>query len=98
VWRSGAAGAWVLLAGLWRYIFLILMKFSSAFARELPPSGRRRAICPIVLGGLIFALTPGLPASAAEILAAASVILLSASFIADILWLRLRRPARAGVS
>jgi phosphatidylglycerophosphate synthase len=97
-WRSGAAGAWVLLAGLWRYIFLVLTKLSTAFAGALPPSSRRRAICPIVLGGFILALTPGLPAPAAAIVATASVILLSASFIADILGLWMRRPARAGVS
>jgi phosphatidylglycerophosphate synthase len=97
-WRSGAAGAWVLIAGLWRYIFLILTKIAPAFAGALPPSSRRRAICPIVLGGLILSLAPGLPAPAAAIVAAASVILLSASFIADILWLRMHRPVRAGVS
>lgn len=90
LWRSGKAGAWVLLAGGMRYLFLAAARPWPALARPLPPSTRRKTICVLLIVLLIAALAPIVPIVPASWLAAAGVLLVTASFALDIGWL-LRR-------
>lgn len=90
LWRSGKAGAWVLLAGGMRYLFVAAALPWPTLARPLPPSMRRKMICVVLIVLLISALAPIVPAAPAAALAAAGVLLVAASFAIDIDWL-LRR-------
>ena len=90
------AGAWILLAGAWHYLFHGLRSAFPGFRNNLPFSHRRRIICGAVVASLIACASPFLEPPYAEFLGLAIVILLSASFLIDILWLwwlfGLRRP------
>ncbi|MEY4878827.1 MAG: hypothetical protein RJB62_295 [Pseudomonadota bacterium] len=87
IFRSGHAGGWILLAGLWHYLFHALQIASPVFRNTLPFSQRRRAVCAITLGGLILCLSPLCPPSVSGPLAALVLLVLSASFLTDIVWL-----------
>jgi len=81
------AGAWILLAGAWHYLFHGLRSVFPSFRNTLPFSHRRRIICGVVVASLIACASPFLLPPYAELLALAIVMLLSASFLIDILWL-----------
>lgn len=91
---SGRAGPWILLAGLWRPLFVMAGRAVPWLRRPLPPSWRRKACCasPIVL--MTCALAPVVSAFWSEMLAGLALGLLSLSFTLDILWL-LGQRARA---
>lgn len=97
VWRAGQAGAWVLTAGLMRYIFVAAGWLWPALARPLPASFRRKAICVVTIAVLLAALSPGLGGGTAALLCMAGLCLLGYSFAADTAWLLVapRRPAPA---
>ncbi|MEM9380455.1 MAG: CDP-alcohol phosphatidyltransferase family protein, partial [Planctomycetota bacterium] len=84
VWRSGDVGPWILAAGAWRYAFLALTLVSPRMRRELPFSRRRRVVCVVQLGALVGCLSPILEPPLAAPIAALSLVILSASFTADI--------------
>jgi hypothetical protein len=90
-WRWERAGAWVLLAGLLRYGFVVAGAAWPWLAGELPPSRRRQAICVVQVVGLIVALVPWLPAPLAAAVAALSLGALCYSFAVDVRWLARRR-------
>ena len=92
VFQLDKAGAWVLLAGLWRYIFVALTHFRPAFKTELAFSHRRRAICAIEIAVLIACVTPIIEPPLSYGIAGAAVLLLSISFLIDIAWLANKRP------
>ncbi|MGD9945518.1 MAG: CDP-alcohol phosphatidyltransferase family protein [Burkholderiaceae bacterium] len=94
LWRSGRAGAWVLLAGGLRYLFVAAAWRWPALARPLPPSLRRKTICVLLIILLISGLGPIVPSGLAALLAAGGVLLVAASFAVDIGWL-LRQPVTA---
>jgi phosphatidylglycerophosphate synthase len=87
IFRAGQAGAWILLAGLWHYAFYLLQRLSPAFLKALPFSQRRRVICAVTLAGLILSLSPLVVPPLSTIFAALTLILLSLSFVMDIVWL-----------
>jgi len=91
-WQQGKAGAWILLAGLLRYLFVAASYVWSWFGAELPPSRRRQAVCVVQIVSLIGALAPVvvLPWSAA--LALAGLVLLVWSFAVDVAWLARHAP------
>jgi phosphatidylglycerophosphate synthase len=91
VFHFGKAGAWVLLAGLMRYVFVLAAWRLPWMARQLMPSWRRKAVCVVQITSLIVCLGPVIEAPWSRLLAAASLALLSASFAADVLWLMRRR-------
>lgn len=93
VWQAGVAGPWVLLAGAWRYLFLLLGRARPRFAAPLASSRRRAWICGIAVGLLIGALVPALPAPIPLTAAGVSVALLSISFLTDIVSLARRSDA-----
>lgn len=89
VWQTGQAGPWVLAAGLMRYAFVAAARLWPWLAGPLPPSRRRQTVCVLQITSLIVCLAPVVPAAAAGALAAASLVLLAASFAVDV-----RRLAR----
>lgn len=97
VWRAGQAGAWVLTAGLLRYIFLGVGWLWPVLAAPLPPSSRRKAICVAGIAVLLTALAPLIAPGPAGLLCLAGVGLLCYSFCADALLL-VRRRGEAAVT
>ena len=91
--RTGAAGGWVMIAGLLRYLFVVAGFFWPILALPLPASFRRKAVCVVQILALLAALAP--PAAAvASWLCLGGLILLVYSFAADIvLLLGIRRVA-----
>ena len=87
VWTAGRAGAWVLLSGLMRYLWLAAALAFPLLNRSLPPSFLRKAICVLQLMLLLAALVPGLAAPWPAHLAASGLGLLILSFGRDLVWL-----------
>jgi phosphatidylglycerophosphate synthase len=87
VWQQGKAGAWILAAGLLRYLFVAGSSILPWLGAALPPSRRRQAVCVVQIVSLLGALAPvvALPWSAA--LALAGLAALVWSFAVDVLWL-----------
>jgi phosphatidylglycerophosphate synthase len=99
-WRWDRAGAWVLLSGLMRYLFVAAGTLAPWMRRPLPPRWRRQAVCVVQIVVLLAVVAPLLPASASTPLAFAGLVVLAGSFAADIAWLarRARAPLEAEVS
>jgi len=91
---TGTVGAWVLLIGLARYLFVAAGWLLPALRAPLPYSERRRAVCVIQGLAMAFALMPILPTEATAATAAAGLLATAWSFGTDILYL-LRAPAPA---
>ncbi|AGA33454.1 CDP-alcohol phosphatidyltransferase [Thioalkalivibrio nitratireducens DSM 14787] len=87
VWRTGQAGAWVLLIGLLRYAFVVGGWYWAWLSARLPPSRRRQTVCVLQSLALLAALAPVMPAQAASIVVLAALLSLSYSFAVDVLWL-----------
>lgn len=85
------AGAWVLAAGLMRYLFVLAARPWPWLARALPPSQRRKTVCVVQITSLIVSLSPVIALPWSGALAAASLALLTASFAIDIAWLQRHR-------
>jgi phosphatidylglycerophosphate synthase len=97
IWTSGKAGAWVLLAGIMRYLFVGLTYAFPWMARPLPPSRRRQAVCVVQVLTLAAALAPVWPYPWSALVAASGLALLSYSFALDMIWLS-RHAERAAQS
>lgn len=87
VWRHDRTGAWVLLAGLWRYLFVAAGWVLPWMRQPLPPAFRRQATCVLQIVGLVVAMLPFVPAWAQTWSAALTLATLSVSFLVDIAWL-----------
>jgi phosphatidylglycerophosphate synthase len=98
VLASDRANAWVLVAGLLRYVFVAAGWAWPALAAPLPPNFRRKAVCVLLGIALTAALVPVVPAASAGILAGAGVLAILASFAADTIWLLLRRSRRGALA
>lgn len=85
------AGAWVLMAGLARYLFVLAGCLLPWMRRVLPPRAWRKAVCVIGITCLIVCLGPIISRAWSQAIAAASLALLMCSFTADVLWLVRRR-------
>jgi phosphatidylglycerophosphate synthase len=88
VWQAERAGAWVLASGLMRYAFVAATWGWPWLAMPLAPRRRRQAVCVIQIVALIVALAPVGPPAWSGALCAAGLVLLAASFGADVrlLW------------
>lgn len=95
-WQWERAGAWVLLAGLMRYGFLLAAKPWPWLGAELSPSRRRQTVCVVQVTGLIIVLVPWLAPAQTAGIAALSLAALCYSFGTDVLELA-RRPSTEGV-
>ncbi|AHE98223.1 CDP-alcohol phosphatidyltransferase family protein [Thioalkalivibrio paradoxus] len=87
VWRTGQAGAWVLLIGMLRYAFVAAGWYWTWLNKTLPPSRRRQSVCVLQSLALLAALVPMMSPMAASIVVLAALVLLSYSFAVDVLWL-----------
>lgn len=87
VFESGKSGAWVLLAGGLRYLFVVASYALPRLAAPLPPSWRRQAICVAQVGALAACAAPVLGPAASSTIAGVALALLIASFTVDTLWL-----------
>lgn len=90
-WQHGKAGAWVLLSGLLRYVFLAAGWVWPWMRAALPPSARRRAICIVQIIALLLALWPSVLPPASVLAVAAGLGALSYSFLIDTIWLWVQR-------
>ncbi len=86
-WRWDKAGAWVLASGLMRYAFVAAGRLWPWLERPLPPSTRRKAICVVQIAGLAIIVLPVVQPPLSAWLGAATLVVLSYSFLVDVLWL-----------
>ncbi len=86
-WRYGKAGAWVLLSGLLRYLFVASGWFWSWMRAPLPSSPRGKFICVMQIAGLAATVSPLVPWPASALVAAVSLGALAYSFAVDVVWL-----------
>jgi phosphatidylglycerophosphate synthase len=86
VFAVNKAGAWVLLSGLLRYLFVFAGWVWPALAAPLPPSMRRKVICVVQSLGLILPLAPVIDPPIGALIAFAALLLLLYSFAVDTLW------------
>ena len=93
VWQQGKAGAWVLIAGALRYLFVAAGFALPWLKRALPPSRRRQAVCVAQIASLIVCLLPLVTPPASTAVALGGLAALLASFAVDVAWLA--RDARA---
>ena len=91
-WQHDKAGAWILLSGLLRYLFITGGFVWYWLRQPLPPSLRRQAICVIQVLGLIVAVLPVVRPPVSTIVAAVSLAILCYSFLVDTLWLWRNAP------
>jgi len=87
-WQSGKAGAWIVLAGAMRYLFVAAGYVWHWMAAPLPPSTRRKAACVIQIVGLSVAVAPFVPVPVSRAIALVTLASLTWSFGVDVLWLR----------
>jgi phosphatidylglycerophosphate synthase len=86
-WQLHKAGAWVLLSGLLRYLFVLAGWLLPVLHRALPESRRRKAVAALQALALVYAIAPFVPAHQSATVAALALALLATSFMADVLWL-----------
>lgn len=86
-WRAEKAGAWILLAGLMRYLFVAAMAMCAWMRRQEPPSFRRKAICVVQVLGLSLVMLPAFTPPLSVWWCAFVLTTLTYSFGVDILWL-----------
>jgi phosphatidylglycerophosphate synthase len=91
LWQAGRAGAWILLIGALRYLFLLAGWLFAWMRRPLPPRERRRAVCALQGVLLVVGLVPALPAIVPPLLGAAALAATAVSFLIDTVWLWRRR-------
>jgi len=86
-WQYEKAGAWIVLAGLLRYLFVVTGWLWPWMARPLPPSRRRQTVCVIQIVGSSVIMLPVVTPPMSVAVAAALLATLSASFLVDVIWL-----------
>lgn len=91
-WQYEKAGAWVVLSGLLRYLFVAAGWLLPRLRHPLPPSRRRQTICVVQIAGLMLALAPIITPPLSAQLAACALLALCYSFLVDALWLWHRVP------
>lgn len=82
-WWWEKAGAWVLLSGLLRYLFVAAGWLLAWMRRPLSPTRRGRVICVLQIVALIVAIAPIVPRALSLPVAAAGLLTLSYSFFVD---------------
>jgi len=82
-WRWTKAGAWVLLSGLLRYLFVAAGWVLPWMRGPLAPTRRGRVICVVQIVALILAIVPTVAAPLSTSVAAAGLLVLAYSFLVD---------------
>jgi phosphatidylglycerophosphate synthase len=86
-WQFGKAGAWVVISGALRYLFVGAGAIWPWLHTPLPPSRRRQTICVVQIVALTLAVVPVVPPAVSASLAAVALAALLYSFLVDALWL-----------
>jgi len=86
-WRFEKAGAWVMLSGLLRYVFVAAGARWAWLRAPLPPSRRRQTICVLQIAALTAAMLPAIAPQASAAIAALALAALTCSFLIDTVWL-----------
>jgi phosphatidylglycerophosphate synthase len=86
-WQFGKAGAWVVLSGAFRYVFVAAGALWSWLQAPLPRSRRRQTICVMQIVALTLVVVPAVEPPVSAALAAIALGALVYSFLADTLWL-----------
>ena len=87
VWMLGITGAWVLLLGVMRYLFVAAGWVWRWVNHPLPESFRRKTICVWQIASLVIVLVPVTPSWLAVWILAPALVLLAYSFTVDLAWL-----------
>jgi len=90
-WQLDKAGLWVVLSGLWRYLFVGAGYVLPWMRAELPPSRRRQTVCVIQIAVMLAVLLPFVNSPWSDLLAGITLVLLTLSFAVDVAWLARRR-------
>jgi phosphatidylglycerophosphate synthase len=85
--QQGKAGAWVLLCGLMRYLFVAGGWIRPWLAQPLRSTFRGKTVAVLQLLGLGIALAPIVPTPLSAVVAAITLVALAWSFAIDIRWL-----------
>ena len=85
------AGAWVLAAGLLRYVFVAGGAVLPWLRAALPSSRRRQVVCVVQVVSLIVCLAPFVPTPWSAVAAALGIAALAWSFAVDVAWLSRNR-------
>lgn len=93
-WQLGKAGAWVILSGLLRYLFVAAGWLLAWMRAPLPPSRRRQAVCVIQVATMLAVVAPFIPSPWSDLLAGGTLAVLAWSFAVDVAWLAQRRDGR----
>ena len=96
VWQTGQTGIWVLLIGLMRYLFVAAGWRWCWLQGELAPSRRRKTVCVVQSVALLVVLAPVVSPYLASAIALGALILLTYSFIVDVLFLYRHGRSLAG--
>jgi phosphatidylglycerophosphate synthase len=83
-WWLGKAGAWVLLSGMLRYLFVAAAWHWRWLAAPLAYSQRRRIVCSLQVLALIVCIAPVIPLGVSDGVAAAALLMLMLSFAIDV--------------
>lgn len=86
-WRLDKAGAWIILAGALRYLFVAAAGIWPWLGADLPESWRRKFTCVVQIATLIAAIAPIVPQPWSALVAGAGLALLTWSFAVDVAWL-----------
>jgi phosphatidylglycerophosphate synthase len=89
-WQFGKAGAWILAAGLLRYLFVAAGRLLPWIRSALPPSRRRQTVCVVQIVALLLCLSPLLPPPFSAAAGALGLAILAWSFLIDTIWLARR--------
>jgi phosphatidylglycerophosphate synthase len=96
IWHSDKLGAWVILLGAPRHLFLAAALFAPALRAPLPPALWRKAGCVAQIGALIVVLAPPVGPAAAAAAALTGLALVGAAFGRDVAWLLREARRREG--
>lgn len=86
-WQHDKAGAWIILAGAMRYLFVASGYLWPWMNGALPPSQRRKTVCVVQIVGLIVVVSPIAIAPVSVVVAALTLLTLTWSFGVDVRWL-----------
>jgi phosphatidylglycerophosphate synthase len=89
-WQFDKAGAWVLAAGLLRYLFVAAAWPLPWMRCPLPASRRRQTVCVVQIIALLACLSPLFPRPWSVAVAAVGLSVLVWSFLIDVVWLARR--------
>lgn len=93
-WQFGKVGAWVLLSGLLRYLYIAAGALLRWLRGPLPPSYLRKTIAVVQTIALIVVIAPFSTRAQSALVAAMALIALVLSFLHQIIWLW-RHPSPA---